>query len=352
MTHPFDTLPAPRHPDPADAPALRWGVLAPGAIAADFTDALHGHSGQRVVAAGSRSAERAAAFAAAHGVERSYGSYEQLVTDPEVDVVYVASPHPQHLELATLAIGAGKHVLIEKPIAVTARDATTIAEAARQAGVFAMEAMWTRYLPQTDIVRQLLDDGAFGDLRVVTADFGFAADFDPASRMFDPALGGGALLDLGVYAVSWASFALGAPESVIASGSLAPTGVDEQAALILTSADGAQALLSTGVRAATPSLATISGSAGRVETDSPFWSPSGLRFFRGDGSAAAHWTDTSGRHGRDGMVYEAAALARYVADGLTESPLHPLDESISTLVTIDEARRQIGTVGVGGGPAD
>ncbi|WP_431279477.1 Gfo/Idh/MocA family protein [Leifsonia poae] len=351
MTSAFQTLPEPRFPDPTDAPALRWGVLAPGGIAADFTDALHKHSGQRVVAAGSRSAERAAAFAAAHGVARSYGSYEELVADPEVDVVYVASPHPQHPELALLAISAGKHVLIEKPIAVRPDDARAIAAAAREAGVFAMEAMWTRYLPQTDIVRQLLADGAFGDVRVVTADFGFAATFDPTSRLFDPALGGGALLDLGVYAVSWASFALGAPAGVIAAGTLTSTGVDEQVALILSSANGAQALLSTGIRAGTPSLATISGSAGRVETHSPFWAPSGLRFHEADGSVGAEWIDPYDRPGRQGMVYEAAALARYVADGLTDSPLHPLDEAISTLETIDEARRQIGALGVGGGAA-
>jgi predicted dehydrogenase len=349
MTSALARLPEPRHPDPADAPGLRWGVLAPGGIAADFTDALHKHTRQRVVAAGSRSAERAAAFAAAHGVDRSYGSYEQLVSDPDVDVVYVASPHPQHAEHALLAIAAGKNVVIEKPMAVTAADAQLIADAARAAGVFAMEAMWTRYLPQTDIVRQLLEDGAFGDVRVVTADFGGSARFDPASRLFDPALGGGALLDLGVYVVSWASFALGSPASVFATGSLAPTGVDEQVALVLSSSTGAQALLSTGLRAGTPSLATISGSEGRVETDSPFWSASGVRFYDGDGRLAAHWVDPYGRPHREGMSYEAAAVARYVTEGLTESPLQPLDEAIATLATLDEARRQLGVADVGVG---
>ena len=347
----FDTLPEPRHPDPHNAPALRWGVLAPGGIAADFTDALHAHSGQRVVAVGSRSAERAAAFAAAHGVERSYGTYEQLVADQDVDVVYIASPHPQHREHALLAIAAGKNVLIEKPLAVTAADGRAIAEAAAAAGVFAMEAMWTRYLPQTDIVRQLLDDGAFGEVRVVTADFGGSARFDPSSRLFDPALGGGALLDLGVYVVSWASFALGAPAGIVATGTLAPTGVDEQVAMILTSATGAQALLSTGLRASTPSLATISGSAGRVETGSPFWAASGVRIFDAAGRETAHWVDPYGRPHRQGMSYEAAALARYVTDGLTDSPLHPLSEAVDTLATLDEARRQLGALGVGSSAA-
>lgn len=346
MTDDLARLPEPRHPDPADAPPLRWGVLGPGVIAADFTDALHRHTRQRVVAAGSRSSERAAAFAAAHGVERSHGSYEALVADPDVDVVYVATPHSEHLEHALLAIAAGKHVLIEKPMAVTAEQARRIVAAAREAGVFAMEAMWTRYLPQTDIVRQLLDRGALGELRVVTADFGGRAAFDPSGRLWDPALAGGALLDLGVYTVSWASFALGAPAGIVASGTLASTGVDEQAALVLSSASGAQALLSTTLRAGTPSLATICGSEGRVETDSPFWGPSGIRVVRADGTLAAHWRDPYGRPHRDGMSYEAAALARYVAEGRTESPLHPLSEAVDTLATIDEARRQLGATRV------
>lgn len=339
-------LPAPRHTDPADAPPLRWGVIGPGVIAGDFTRALHAHTRQRMVACGSRSAERAAAFAAAHGVDRAYASYEALVGDPEVDVVYVATPHSEHLEHALLAIRAGKHVLIEKPMAADADQAGQIAAAAKEAGVFAMEAMWTRYLPQTDIARQLLADGALGEVRVVTADFGGRATFDATGRLWDPALAGGALLDLGVYVVSWASFALGAPVGIVATGTLAPTGVDEQAALVLTSAGGGQALLSTGLRAGTPSLATISGSDARIETDSPFWAASGLRVLRTDG-VVVHWTDPYNRPYRQGMSYEAAALARYVAEGRTESPLHSLDEAVSTLATIDEASRQLGAVGVG-----
>ncbi|MGN6760307.1 MAG: Gfo/Idh/MocA family protein [Leifsonia sp.] len=339
-------LPEPRHPDPADAPPLRWGILGPGAIAADFTDALHRHTRQRVVAAGSRSAERAAAFAAAHGVGRSYGSYEALVADPEVEVVYVATPHSEHLAHALLAIAAGKHVLIEKPMAVTADQSRRIVEAARAAGVFAMEAMWTRYLPQTDIVRQLLADGALGEVRLVTADFGGRSRYDPASRLWDPALAGGALLDLGVYVVSWSSFAIGPPAGIIATGTLAATGVDDQVALVLSSAHGAQALLSTTLLASTPSLATISGSAGRIETDSPFWGPSGLRVFDSDGTLLSHWRDPYGRPHRDGMAYEAAALARYVAEGRSQSPLHPLAEAVDTLATIDEARRQVGATRV------
>ncbi|WP_345763627.1 Gfo/Idh/MocA family protein [Diaminobutyricibacter sp. McL0608] len=348
MTNSIETLPTPRHTDPADAPPLRWGILAPGVIANDFVDALRAHTRQQVVAVGSRTLERAAAFAARHGFERAYGSYEELVADPDVDVVYVASPHSEHAAHAHLVIAAGKHVLIEKPMAVTAAEARGIAEAARAAGVFAMEAMWTRYLPQTDIARQLLADGMLGEVKVVTADFGGAAAYDPAGRLWAPALAGGALLDIGVYVVSWASFALGAPESVIATGELAPTGVDAQVALVLTSPGGGQALLSTSLLSGTPSLGSISGTAGRIETDSPFWGPSGIRF-HGSGGTVLHWADPFGRPYRQGMSYEAAALARYVTDGLTDSPLHPLDEAITTLQTIDEARRQVGYRSAAGG---
>ncbi|MDQ1576278.1 MAG: hypothetical protein QOH55_1428 [Microbacteriaceae bacterium] len=342
MTEPTTALPLPRFPDPRDAPSLRWGILAPGGIANDFVDSLRAHTGQRVVAVGSRNADRAAAFAARHEIERSYGSYEELVADPGVDVVYIASPHTEHTPNALLAIAAGKHVLIEKPMAATAAEAQEIADAARAAGVFAMEAMWTRYLPQTDIARQLLEAGSIGEVRVVTADFGAAAEFDPTSRLFDPRLAGGALLDIGVYPVSFASFAMGAPASVIASGELAPSGVDAQAALILTGPNGAQALLSTGVIARTPWTASISGTLGRIDIHSPFWCASGVTVHDAEGHTIGTWLDESGRPDRQGMCYQAAALARYVAAGLTESPLHSLDETVSIIATIDEARRQLG----------
>jgi predicted dehydrogenase len=340
-------LPVPRVSDPRDAPSLSWGVLAPGTIASDFVDGLARHTGQRVVAAGSRSTERAEAFARPRGIDRAYGSYEQLVADPEVDVVYVAAVHTEHLRLALLAIAAGKHVLVEKPMTVTAAEASILVDAARTAGVFAMEAMWTRYLPQTDIVRQLLADGTLGEVRVVTADFGGSTPYDPASRSYDPRLAGGALLDLGVYPVSWAVFALGLPNAVLARGQLAPSGVDQQAALLLTAEHGAQALLSTGLRSSTPSTATVSGTVGRVEVDAPFWAPSGLRALLPGQESPLSWRDDSGIRGRDGMVYEAAALAHYVSEGRLESPLHPLDEVVGTLAVLDEARQQLGYLDVG-----
>lgn len=335
-------LPSPRFPDPRDAPILRWGILAPGTIASDFVDSLRRHTDQRVVAAGSRTLERAEEFARVHGVDTAYGSYEELVADPDVDIVYIASPHSLHEEHALLAIGAGKHVLIEKPIAPTAAAARRIVDAARAAGVFAMEAMWTRYRPQSDVVRQLVEGGAIGDVRIVFADFGGAAEFDASSRLFDPALAGGALLDLGVYVVAWSSFLLGAPAGVVARGALAPTGVDAQAAIVLSSPDGAQSLLSASINAPTPANSLISGTRGRIEVDSPFWNADTVRLYDAGGALVGTWTDESDRPARQSLCYQAAAAARYIEAGLPESPLHSLDETIAVMETLDEARRQLG----------
>jgi predicted dehydrogenase len=337
-------LPSPRFPDPRDAPALRWGILAPGAIAHTFANALHTRSGQRVVAAASRSLERAEAFAREFGLERAYDDYRLLVSDPEVDVVYVAATHNAHEELALLAIEAGKHVLVEKPAAVSAASAQRIADAARDAGVFAMEAMWTRYLPHIDVIRQLLENGELGDVRVVAADFGVGFPFDPDHRIYDPAKAGGGLLDLGVYPIAFATFALpelNASPSVHVAGSLAATGVDGQTALILETDAGAQALVSTSVFAQTPATASISGTAGRVEVAGPFWSPSSFVFTPAEGEPQTY-PGAPGFTGGEGMAFEAAALARYVTDGLLDSPIYPFADAIAVLRIIDDARRRLG----------
>jgi predicted dehydrogenase len=338
------SLPAPRYPDPTDAPSLRWGILAPGGIARSFAGALREHTKQRLVAVASRSLDRAEAFARDFDVTRAYGDYAQLVADPEVDAVYIASTHNAHLELALLAIEARKHVLVEKPAGFSASEAQRMQDAARAAGVFLMEAMWTRYLPHMDVARQLLESGALGDIRLVTADFGVNVPFDPESRMYDPAKAGGSLLDLGVYPISFAQFALPAlnhePRLHIA-GSLSPTGSDAQVSLILEADAASHALVHVGVESRTPWTATISGTAGRIEVDAAFWSPSSLTYFSNDGEAQhypAHPTIT----GSGGMAFEAAAFARYVVAGLDDSPLHPFSEAIATLRIIDEARRRLG----------
>ena len=283
------TLPAPTNVPLRGGPTVNWGVLAPGGIAGDWVAAVHQHTDQRVVAVASRSLDRAQVFAGTHSIPQAYGSYDELVADPNVHVVYVAAPHSEHRALALLAIAAGKHVLVEKPIGLNADEAREIAAAARAAGVFAMEAMWSRFLPQTSVVAQLLADGALGEVLTVTGDFGARFEVNLDGRAYNPALGGGALLDIGVYPAWFAHFVLGAPTRVTASGSLAVTGVDAQAAVILdfpSSASGseAQAVFTTSMLVDTPLTATICGTQARIEFTGPFMGPSGFRLISGDGA--------------------------------------------------------------------
>ena len=296
-------------------------------------------------AVASRSFERATTFAARWGVGRAYDSYERLVADPGIDIVYIAAPHSEHRPLALLAIAAGKHVLIEKPIALTALEASEIADAARTAGVFAMEAMWARFLPQTTVIATLLADGMLGEVGLVAADYGSIFDFDAASRAFDPALGGGALLDIGVYPVWFAHFVLGPPSRVTASGSITSTGVDGQAAILFSTASGAEAQLSTSMTVSTPVRATVSGTLASLDIDAPFVAPGGFTVYRDGTDAPLRYDDPTALRWREGLVWQATAVAQHIADGLTESPLHPLDTSIAVLHTIDEARRQLGLTG-------
>ncbi|MET0401799.1 MAG: Gfo/Idh/MocA family oxidoreductase [Cystobacter sp.] len=336
------TLPEPDITPLRGGPVSRWGVLAPGRIAGGFVWALHHHTGQRVQAVASRDVERARRFAATYGVPRVHESYERLVEDPGIDIVYVASPHSEHKRQALLAISAGKHVLVEKPLALNAAEAREIAGAARAAGVFAMEAMWSRFLPRTVLLERLLREGVLGEPRVVTADFGVRFDYEPEGRIFNPALGGGALLDIGIYPIWFAHFVLGTPARVVAAGSLAPTGVDGQTALVLSTESGAQALVHTSLFVQTPGEASISGTQARVQVESSFHMPGGFTLFAQGSEERLHWTDASGVRGGEGLAYQAVAVARDIAEGRTGSALHPLSRSIAVLETIDAARRQVG----------
>lgn len=340
MTFPT-TLPTSRHTPLTGGATLRWGVMAPGTIANSWVTTVHAHTGQRVVAVASRSLPRAEEFAARHGIPSASGSYEQLAADPGVDAVYIAAPHTEHVALALIAIAAGKHVLVEKPIAPSAAEAQVIVDAARAAGVFAMEAMWSRFLPQTSIVEQLLADGVLGEVVQLTADFGALFDYQPESRWFNPALAGGALLDIGVYPAWFAHFVLGEPSTVTARGSLAPTGVDRRSVLTLEYPSRALGVVTMSMDARTPMSASISGPAARIEYTGEFFAPSGLRLIAGDGTELA-WQDDTGWGWGDGLAYQAAAMAQDVADGLTESARHPLDTTLAVLRVLDAAKAQLG----------
>jgi predicted dehydrogenase len=329
---------------PADAvPALRWGIVGTS-IADRFVAAIHRHTRQRAVAVTARDEERTADFARRHGIAMVHSSLDALLDDPDVGIVYISTPHVLHREQALAAIAAGKHVLIEKPVAMSAHEARDISEAAVAAGRFATEAMWTRYLPQADIIRRVLADGVLGDIRLVAADFGFSIPVMPEHRLWDPALGGGALLDAGVYPISFASSVLGAPTRIAAVGELGPTGVDQRADLMLEHAGGATALLSTSIVTALPTRALIAGSAGRLEVHPPFFGPTGLTLtMTASPDEPVEWTDDSGLTAlHDGLAFQATAVAGYIGEGRAESPLHPHDEIVAVMATIDAAREQVG----------
>jgi predicted dehydrogenase len=300
-------------------------------------------SSQKVVAVGSRSADRAREFADMYGIERAYGSYDAVVNDPGVDVVYVASPHSEHRAQALLAIAAGKPVLVEKAFTRNAAEARDVVDAARAAKVVCMEAMWPRYAPRYDIVRQLLADGAIGDLISVHADHSQLIPESQAPRLHDPDLAGGAMLDLGVYPVSFVSFVLGAPTEVKAVGNLTHRGVDRTVSAAFTGfADhpAAVATISTSLAAPGGVTATIFGTEGRIELEGRFYAPGPVRLVRPDGYAAE--APMVGAESTDALMYQAAHLARLVAEGATESPLLPLDEVIAVMATMDDLRYQVG----------
>ncbi|WP_426592352.1 Gfo/Idh/MocA family protein [Cellulomonas sp. McL0617] len=327
----------------AGEPALRWGVLAPGWIAHAFANAVNKRTRQRLAAVASRSPERASTFAAEHGIDRVHSSYAALVGDPDIDVVYIAAPQSEHLALGLLAIGAGKHTLIEKPMATNAADARILVRAAQDAGVLLMEAMWSRYLPQAAVIRALVADGVVGEIHAVVADHGQAVPRDPNHRLYRRDLGGGALLDLGIYPIQLDSMVLGAPRQVTAIGGLTDTGVDAYSTIVLTHDGIAQSTLTTSILTRTPTTALIAGSDARIEMAAPFHVPTSLTLAGNElFGETLTWRDETGVALMDGLAWEATALATFVGEGRKESPLHTLDETVSILATIDEARRQLG----------
>jgi dihydrodiol dehydrogenase / D-xylose 1-dehydrogenase (NADP) len=315
--------------------SIGWGLLGAGSIATKYATDLVNLPDARLVAVGSRSADKAARFAGEVGVERSYGSYADMIADPEVDVVYVATPHPFHKEHTLLCLEGGKAVLCEKPMAVHAGQAREMVAAARKRDLLLMEAMWSRFNPVLVQVRQWLSEGRIGEVRILTADFGFRTGWNPEGRLLNPALAGGALLDVGVYVVSLASLVFGgAPEQIQAAAHIGETGVDEQTGMVLKYPGGGLALLACAIRTVTPHLARIDGTEGAIEIPR-FWHPTTARLIR-PGQEPVEATGAFGYH------YEAAEVMACLREGRTESAIMPLHESISIAETMDQIRTQIG----------
>ncbi|QCV96454.1 Gfo/Idh/MocA family protein [Acidipropionibacterium acidipropionici] len=317
---------------------LRWGILATGGIARTFTTDLRA-AGLDVIAVGSRSLASAQSFADAFDIPRRYRSYQDLVGDPDVDIIYVATPHSLHAEHARMALEAGKHVLVEKSFTLTRSQAAGLRDLAESKGLFLMEAMWTRYLPHMARIRQLVRSGVLGRVHALRADHTGVAPTDPDHRLNNLALGGGGLLDIGVYSVSFASDMLGAPVDVRATGILGETGVDTEVSTSMTHADGAVSTTLTSLRATGLNAAAIHGSEASIVIDRSWLTPTTFRVVADDGRVVEIYDrPVEGR----GMQYEALAAESYIAEGRTESELEPLDETVAIMGTLDEIRRQIG----------
>lgn len=316
---------------------INWGILGAGNIAGALVEGIR-EAGGRVSAVGSRNAARAEGFAEKFKIPDFYGSYADLLADDAIDAVYVATTNELHHRNALDAIAAGKAVLCEKPFALNARQAEEMASAARSTGVFLMEAMWMRFIPATVALVELVERGVLGEIRAVAADFGFQADAGPEHRLVDPALGGGALLDLGVYPISLALLLLGEPDAVSASASIGAGGVDEQVAASLAFPGGQVGSMYASFLAESPVEAHVLGTEGRVRVRSRFHNSEQLDVVAPDGSVTTHDYPQNG----NGYRFEVAEVHRALLAGETESPMRTLAESLAVMRVLDRIRHQIG----------
>lgn len=317
---------------------IRWGIVGPGRIAAKVVADFAHVPGARAVAVASRSTERAEAFASEHGLERAYGSYAEIMGDEDVDVLYLATPHPQHHAIAVRALAAGKAVLVEKTFTATVAGAQDVIETAQAHGVFAMEAMWTRFQPAVIAARELVEDGAIGEVRQVQADLGVDQPFNPKDRLFDLKQGGGALLDLGVYVVSFAQYWLGDPYRVTATGSLASTGVDHEAGVLLSYEDGRAATLLMSLRHYTPGAARIHGTRGWIDVRPRFHHPRTIVLTRSGHEPEEITRPPSGT----GYAHELIEVTECVRAGRTQSAVMPLRDTLAVQRILNEACDQLG----------
>lgn len=323
------------YPPVPDRP-IRWGLLAAGRIASAMAHAIASVDGGEVVAVAARDGERARVFAEEHGIPRSYGSYAELCADPEVDVVYVSSTHPFHAAQALACLDVGKHVLVEKPFALTVADTEAVLDRARARGLFAMEAMWTRCLPVVRELHARVARGDIGALRSFAAAFTVPFPYDETNRLFDLANGGGALMDLGVYPVTLAHLLAGHPTDVQVLGSTVPTGADDQVALQWHTDSGALVQVLCDSRSHGASRTVLRGTAGWIEVHGPVNDPESFTVHR-PGEDEEHVSAE-----RRGFAHEVEEVHRCLREGLVESPLVPHDDTIAVMTVLESVRREIG----------
>ncbi|RCX20661.1 putative dehydrogenase [Fontibacillus phaseoli] len=317
---------------------IKWGIMGTGTIAEQFAADLSHTSNGAAYAVGSRKPGNAALFAAQFGIPRAYGSYMELVNDPEIDVIYVATPHRYHLENALNSIRAGKAVLCEKPVTVNSRELELLISAARERRVFVMEAMWMRFLPPMQKAKEWVRAGRIGEVRLVQAEFGIMADWDPEGRLLSPELAGGALLDVGIYPLSFASMVFGAqPREIYSHARIGRTEVDEQFSALLTYDSGQVASLHGAIRLGMRNEAVIHGTKGCITLPSMNKAPS-VSLYEGGKLVETYGDDRLGK----GYEYEAEEVGRRLLAGQTESGIMPLDESLRVMEQLDTMRAQWG----------
>jgi predicted dehydrogenase len=316
---------------------IRWGIAGTGGIAASFARAMALVDGGEMVAVASRTGERAATFAAEFGIPRAHGTYEDLAGDPEVDAVYIATPHSRHAADSILYLEAGKHVLCEKPFTLNAAQARHVFDVAERNDRFIMEALWSRFLPPYETLGRLLAEGAIGRPLLVEADFGFRSEVDPTHRHFDLAQGGGALLDLGIYPVQLSTLVFGAPDRITADGNIGSTGVDEDVAAILHHRGGELSVLKASIRTPHTCTARIAGSDGVIEIPAFMHCPDEIVLV----SLAGRQVFDCGWEG-EGLRFEVDEVNRCLAAGLRQSPRMPASETMLLQEILDEIRRQVG----------
>ncbi|MFH0522270.1 Gfo/Idh/MocA family protein [Streptomyces sp. M41] len=321
--------------------SVRWGILATGGIAAAFTADLVDLPDAEVVAVASRNQESADAFAERFGIPRAYGDWQALAEDGDIDVVYVATPHAAHREAAGLCLEAGRGVLCEKAFTLNAREAGELVALAKARGSFLMEAMWMYCNPLVRRLKALVDDGAIGEVRHVQADFGLAGPFPASHRLRDPEQGGGALLDLGVYPVSFAQLLLGEPSDIAARATLSPEGVDLQTGALLSWDGGALASVHCSIVGGTATSASVTGSAGRIDVPYGFFFPERFVLHR-DGRDPQEFTADPADGPRNSLRHEAVEVMRALRAGETESPLVPLQGTLAVMRTLDAIRDRVG----------
>ena len=317
---------------------INWGILGPGKIAHKFAAALAGIENARFYAVASRSIDKAKQFANQYGAQKAFGSYEEMVNDAELDIVYIATPHSLHYENTLMCLNKGIHVLCEKPFSINSKQLNVLVDTARKRKVFLMEGIWTRFLPTIETSMEILKSGQLGKIKVLTADFGFRADYNPESRLFNPALGGGSLLDIGIYPVFLSLLLLGYPDDIKAVAVRADTGVDYSMAISLNYKDGAVASLNCTFAAHTETGADVYCEKGHIRINPRWVGPSSLRIYKDNYEPE----DKKFSYGLNGYVGEIEEVMRCLDQGLTESPRLNLDFSLQLMKLLDELRRVCG----------